>query len=84
MKRLIFTLVLLAIAVVGQTAHDLLFRRPSPRWYARNRGRHEADPDRSGPAVAIIVNGHSYLVDCGPGVVRRAAAASRNGVPGSE
>jgi ribonuclease BN (tRNA processing enzyme) len=41
-----------------------------------------ADPDRSGPAVAVIVNGHSYLVDCGPGVVRRAAAASRAGVPG--
>jgi ribonuclease BN (tRNA processing enzyme) len=28
------------------------------------------------------VNGHSYLVDCGPGVVRRAAAAGRQGVPG--
>lgn len=41
-----------------------------------------ADPDRSGPAVAVVVNGHSYLVDCGPGIVRRAAAASRAGVPG--
>ncbi len=45
-------------------------------------GTPNADPDRSGPAVAVIVNGHSYLVDCGPGIVRRAAAASKAGVPG--
>ena len=47
-------------------------------------GTPNADPDRSGPAVAVIVNGHSYLVDCGPGIVRRAAAAARQGVPGLE
>lgn len=39
------------------------------------------DPDRSGPATAVIVNGVPYLVDFGPGVVRRAAAAERKGVP---
>jgi len=33
------------------------------------------DPDRSGPATAIIVNGTAYLIDFGPGVVRRASAA---------
>lgn len=33
------------------------------------------DPDRSGPATAIVVNGVAYLVDFGPGVVRRASAA---------
>jgi ribonuclease BN (tRNA processing enzyme) len=33
------------------------------------------DPERSGPAVAVLVNGRAYLVDCGPGIVRRAAAA---------
>jgi ribonuclease Z len=32
-------------------------------------------PDRSGPATAIVVNGTAYLVDIGPGVVRRASAA---------
>lgn len=32
-------------------------------------------PDRSGPSVAVVVNGSAYLVDFGPGVVRRAAAA---------
>jgi ribonuclease Z len=44
-------------------------------------GTPNADPDRSGPAVAIVVNGAVYLVDCGPGVVRRAEAARRAGVP---
>lgn len=44
-------------------------------------GTPNPDPDRSGPAVAVLVNGHGYLVDCGPGVVRRAAAASRVGGP---
>lgn len=36
------------------------------------------NPDRSGPAVAVVVNGTPYLVDFGPGVVRRAAAAARD------
>lgn len=39
-------------------------------------GNPAADPERSGPAVAVIVDGRAYLVDCGPGVVRRAAAAA--------
>ena len=43
-------------------------------------GTPNANPDASGPAVAIVVNGAAYLVDCGPGVVRRAAAAERNGI----
>jgi len=33
------------------------------------------DPDRSGPATAIVVGDSAYLVDVGPGVVRRAEAA---------
>ncbi len=40
------------------------------------------DPERSGPAVAIVVNDRPYLVDFGPGVVRRAAAAYDKGVRG--
>ena len=43
-------------------------------------GTPNADPDRSGPALAVVVNGRAYLVDCGPGVVRRAAAAHRAGI----
>ena len=38
------------------------------------------DPDRSGPAVAIVVDSVAYLFDAGAGVVRRASAAGRNGV----
>lgn len=44
-------------------------------------GTPNADPDRSGPATAIVAGGRAYLVDCGPGVVRRAAAAARKGIP---
>jgi ribonuclease BN (tRNA processing enzyme) len=33
------------------------------------------DPDRSGPATAIVVDDNVYLVDLGPGVVRRAKGA---------
>lgn len=37
-------------------------------------------PERSGPCTAIVVNGTPYLVDLGPGVVRRAMAAYQKGV----
>ena len=33
------------------------------------------EPERSGPAVAIISGQRVYVVDFGPGVVRRAKAA---------
>lgn len=38
-------------------------------------GTPNADPDRSGPALAVVRGERSYLVDAGPGIVRRAAAA---------
>jgi ribonuclease Z len=38
------------------------------------------DPDRSGPAVAIVVDSVAYLFDAGAGVVRRASAAGRSGI----
>ena len=40
-------------------------------------GTPNADPERSGPALAIVVGQQSYLVDFGPGIVRQAAKASR-------
>ena len=43
-------------------------------------GTPNADPDRYGPAVAVVDGDASYLVDFGIGVVRRAAAAERNGI----
>jgi len=42
-------------------------------------GTPNADPVHSGPAVAIISEGKSYLVDAGVGIVRRASAAALNG-----
>jgi ribonuclease BN (tRNA processing enzyme) len=43
-------------------------------------GTPNAEPSRSGPAVAVIVDDTPYLVDLGPGVVRRAAAAAERGI----
>ncbi len=43
-------------------------------------GTPRPDPNRSGPATAIVVNDTPYLIDFGPGVIRRAAAAYEKGV----
>jgi ribonuclease BN (tRNA processing enzyme) len=43
-------------------------------------GTPNADPDRSGPATAVVVDGVAFIVDAGAGVVRRAAAAADRGV----
>jgi ribonuclease BN (tRNA processing enzyme) len=40
------------------------------------------DPRRSGPALAIVVNDQPYIVDFGPGVVRRSVEAYEKGVRG--
>lgn len=45
-------------------------------------GTPNPDPDRSGPALAIVVNDTPYLIDCGPGIVRRAAKAAQSGIDG--
>lgn len=47
-------------------------------------GTPNAEPDRWGPALAVVVNGTPYLVDAGAGVVRRASAAFAGGVEGLE
>jgi ribonuclease BN (tRNA processing enzyme) len=43
-------------------------------------GTPNPDPERSGSATAVVAGGQAYLVDCGPGVVRRAAAAAGAGI----
>ncbi len=65
--------------------NDLSAQVPPPAQPTRvvllGTGTPNADPDRAGPALAIVVGGHSYLVDAGPGVVRRAAeAADKHGL----
>jgi ribonuclease BN (tRNA processing enzyme) len=39
-------------------------------------GTPNPDPERSGPAIAIVVNDTPYIVDFGPGLIRRAASIS--------
>jgi ribonuclease BN (tRNA processing enzyme) len=38
------------------------------------------DPERQGPALAIVANRKAYIVDAGVGVVRQAAAAYQRGI----
>ncbi len=42
-------------------------------------GTPNACPNASGPSCAVVVDGHAYLVDFGPGVVRQAAKAYHRG-----
>jgi ribonuclease BN (tRNA processing enzyme) len=44
-------------------------------------GTPNADPDRMGPSLAVVVDEVPYIVDFGPGIVRRAAAAEALGIP---
>ena len=83
-------LLLLSLSVVGSVAWQVAGKAdaPSPalprsaitQVVLLGTGTPTLDPDRSGPATAIVVNGVPYLVDFGPGVVRRAAAAQQRGV----
>lgn len=43
-------------------------------------GTPNADPQRSGPATAVVVGNQAYLVDAGVGIVRRAAEAAKQGI----
>src|SRR5260370_69124 len=68
------------LALVGcQAAAQATAVSDSTKIVMLGTGTPNADPDRSGPAVAIVVNGRAYIVDAGAGVVRRAAAAARAG-----
>lgn len=80
------TLVFAAIATGGLAAAPVattVTLRPAVadtmRVVVLGTGTPNADPDRSGPAVAIVRGERAYLVDAGPGVVRRAAAAAKAG-----
>lgn len=53
---------------------------PATRVVLLGTGNPQPDPDRSGPATAVVTGDNAYLVDFGPGVVRRAAAAMDKGV----
>ena len=76
------TTVLLTISAVLLSCSSIA-QTPPPSTAANHTqivllgtGDPAADPDQSGPATAIVVNGTVYLVDFGAGVVRRAKAAA--------
>src|SRR5882672_9789653 len=62
--------------LVGTQPHA----QPRTRVVMLGTGTPNADPDRFGPAVAVVVDEAAYVVDFGVGVVRRAAAAERSGI----
>src|SRR5471032_2437487 len=73
MKRVI--LMLLAPMLLGAQS-------PRTKIVMLGTGTPIPDPDRMGPSVAIIVDSVPYIFDAGTGIVRRAVAAQRAGVPG--
>ena len=74
---------LTAILLIG-TCGLLIAQNSDTKLVLLGTGTPFADPTKSGPSLAIVVNNTSYIVDCGPGVVRRAAEASKLGFPSLE
>ena len=74
-------LLLLSVTLVAPTspAGSPLAGADTTRVVMLGTGTPNPDPERSGPAVAIVAGGTAYLVDAGPGLVRRAAAAAGSG-----
>jgi ribonuclease BN (tRNA processing enzyme) len=68
-------ILLFAAVAAAQTPPLPAPTAPKTRVVLLGTGTPGLDPDRSGPATAIVVGDTAYLVDFGPGVVRRAAAA---------
>jgi len=81
-KRKLFleSMLIVAMSAAGLTQENATRVPVGTQVVVLGTGTPLADPERSGPAVAVVVGGNAYLVDCGPGVVRRAAAAEKNGI----
>lgn len=54
---------------------SLVFPQGRTKLSLLGTGTPNADINRFGPATAIVVDDQPYVIDCGPGVVRRAVAA---------
>src|ERR1041385_7849865 len=61
----------------GSSAQPQANPAPGTQVVLLGTGTPAVDPDRFGPATAIIANDTAYLIDAGAGIVRRAAAAAR-------
>ena len=89
MRLFLLSLVPLVLAVAAPTSGPSLTApalesKGTSQIVLLGTGTPNADPERFGPSVAIVVNDTPYLVDFGPGVVRRASAAFRRGIKGLE
>src|SRR5258706_6355630 len=73
---------LLAAASFASSARGAQTAQAKSQIVLLGTGTPRPDPQRSGPATAIVVNDTPYLIDFGPGVVRRAAAAFQKGIKG--
>ena len=70
-------IMLMAASGLGQSAsHPPRQQATRTRVVLLGTGTPVPDPDRSGPATVIVVDDSAYLVDFGPGVVRRGEAAA--------
>ena len=74
MRLLRFAILLLAITAAS------FAQAPQTQVVILGTGIPRPIPERSGPSVCIAVGDTAYLVDFGPGVVRRAAEAARKGI----
>jgi len=79
---IIFVPCFLLLFILSSISHSATTPHTKTRIVLLGTGTPVADPERSGPAVAIVVNNIPYLIDCGPGIVRQAAAAYKRGITG--
>ena len=70
----------LAAVACGSPSQGVAYDPTRTQVVLLGTGTPNPDPARSGPAVAVVAHGAAYLVDAGPGIVRRAAAAESRGV----
>ena len=76
----LLTLAALSVLSFNQGAVEPKFNKSPTQIVMLGSGTPIPDPNHQGPSLAIVVNGQSYIVDCGPGVVRQAAAVASRGV----
>ena len=80
MHVLVIALLLLLLPVTAFPQPENKTSFPKTQIVTLGTGTPGWNPDRSGPATAIVVNGTAYLIDFGPGVGRRAGAAYKKGI----
>jgi ribonuclease BN (tRNA processing enzyme) len=64
----------------SQQSREAARTNGSTRVVMLGTGTPRPDPNCAGPATVVVANNTAYLIDFGPGVIRRASAAYENGV----